>query len=127
MPLVKIELTEGRDRSSLIKLRDLVMDAVVESLKLVPDDRNIRIIEYKPGLFQMKVPYEILIEVTMFSGRSKAAKKKLYKLIVESLFDNLKIEKDKVFIVINEQPLENRGIRGGIPADEIQLGFNVNI
>jgi phenylpyruvate tautomerase PptA (4-oxalocrotonate tautomerase family) len=75
----------------------------------------------------MKAPYEILIEITMFLGRSKAAKKKLYKLIVESLFDNLKIEKDKVFIVIIEQPLENWGIKGGIPADEIQLGFDVNI
>jgi phenylpyruvate tautomerase PptA (4-oxalocrotonate tautomerase family) len=127
MPLVKIELTEGLDRGTLIKLRDLVMDAVVESLKLVPDDRNIRIVEYKPGLFQMKAPYEILIEITMFLGRSKAAKKKLYKLIVDSLFDNLKIEKNKVFIVINEQPLENWGIKGGIPADEVQLGFDVNI
>jgi phenylpyruvate tautomerase PptA (4-oxalocrotonate tautomerase family) len=127
MPLVKIELTEGKDRGTLIKMRDLVMDSVVESLKLVPDDRNIRIVEYKPGLFQMKSPYEILIELTMFSGRSKATKKKLYKLIVDSLFDNLKIEKNKVFIVINEQPLENWGIRGGIPADEIQLGFDVNI
>jgi phenylpyruvate tautomerase PptA (4-oxalocrotonate tautomerase family) len=127
MPLVKIELAEGKDNTTLLKMRDLVLNAVVESLKLIPDDRNIRILEYKPELFQMKAPYEIIIEVTMFSGRSKATKKKLYKLIVDSLFDNLKIERNKIFIVINEQPMENWGVRGGIPADEVQLGFDVNI
>jgi phenylpyruvate tautomerase PptA (4-oxalocrotonate tautomerase family) len=127
MPLVKIELAEGKDNTTLLKMRDLVLNAVVESLKLIPDDRNIRILEYKPELFQMKAPYEIIIEVTMFSGRSKATKKKLYKLLVDSLFDNLKIERNKIFIVINEQPMENWGVRGGIPADEVQLGFDVNI
>jgi len=32
-----------------------------------------------------------------------------------------------VFIVLNEQPRENWGIRGGIPASEIGLGFKVDI
>jgi 4-oxalocrotonate tautomerase family enzyme len=127
MPLVKIELAEGKDAAALLKMRDLVMDSVVESLKLPDDDRNIRIIEYKAELFRMKKPYEIIIEITMFSGRSNETKKKLYKQIVDSLYNTLKIEKDKIFIVINEQPMENWGVRGGIPANEIDLGFNVKI
>ena len=68
MPLVKIELKEGRDMSTLLKIKELVMDAVVESLQLPADDRNIRIMEYKPGLFSMKDPYEILIEIMLFAG-----------------------------------------------------------
>lgn len=127
MPLVKIELEEGKNKETLLKIRDLVMDSVVESLSLPLDDRNIRIIEYKAGLFQMKSPYEIIIEILMFSGRAKATKKKLYQKIVDSLFNSLKIDKNKVFIILNEQPLENWGIRGGIPADEIKLDFNVKI
>jgi Tautomerase enzyme. len=110
-----------------LKIRDLVMDSIVESLRLLEDDRNIRIIEYKTALFQMKHPYEIIIEITMFSGRSKATKKKLFQLIVDNLFNSLKIEKDKIFIVLNEQPMENWGVRGGIPANDIKLDFEVEI
>jgi hypothetical protein len=29
--------------------------------------------------------------------------------------------------MLNEQVLENWGIRGGIPADEVQLGFKVDL
>jgi phenylpyruvate tautomerase PptA (4-oxalocrotonate tautomerase family) len=127
MPTVKIELKKGRDKQTLLKIRDLVLDSVVESLKLPADDRNIRLIEYEPEFFQMKPPYEMLIEITMFSGRTKETKKRLYQTIVEKLDSNGLMNKNKVFIILNEQPAENWGIHGGIPADEIDLGFKVNI
>jgi phenylpyruvate tautomerase PptA (4-oxalocrotonate tautomerase family) len=75
----------------------------------------------------MRPPYEVLIEISMFLGRTKDTKKKLYQTIVNSLEKNGLIEKEKVLITLNEQPLENWGIRGGISADEIDLGFNVKI
>lgn len=127
MPTVKIELQIGRDNQTLIKIRDLVMDSVVESLQLPSDDRNVRLIEYHPDLFQMKPPYEILIEISMFMGRTKDTKRRLYQTIVERLESNGLISKEKVLITLNEQPLENWGGRGGIPADEMNLGFNVKI
>jgi phenylpyruvate tautomerase PptA (4-oxalocrotonate tautomerase family) len=127
MPLIKIELKAGRDRQSILKIRDTVMDAVIESLKMPSDDRNIRVIEYQPDLFQMKAPYEILIEISMFSGRTKETKRTLYKTITDKLESSGLIGKNKIFIILNEQPLENWGIRGGIPADEMDLGFKVNI
>jgi len=126
MPTVKIELREGKDKETLVKLRDQVMDSVVEALHLPDNDRNIRLIEYKPDFFQMKPPCEILIEITLFAGRTKETKKKLYQLIVESL-PKINIEKERVLIILNEQPLENWGIRGGISAAEIDLGFKVDI
>jgi len=127
MPTVKIELVIGRDKNTLIKIKKLVMDSVVESLQLPANDRNIRIIEYPAYLFQMRPPYEVLIEISMFLGRTKDTKKKLYQTIVNSLEKNGLIEKEKVLITLNEQPLENWGIRGGISADEIDLGFTVKI
>jgi Tautomerase enzyme. len=127
MPTVKIELSEGRKRQTLLCLRDAVMDSVVKILKLPSNDRNIRLIEYKQDLFQMKPPYEILIEISMFSGRTKETKKKLYQTIVERLEIDCSIEKEKILIILNEQPLENWGARGGIPADEMELGFKVNV
>jgi phenylpyruvate tautomerase PptA (4-oxalocrotonate tautomerase family) len=127
MPTVKIELLAGKDRSELIKIRDLVMDSVVEILQLPADDRNIRLIEYQPELFQMKSPYELLIEISLFTGRTKETKRNLFQTIVDRLEANGLMEKKKVFIVLNEQPAENWGVRGGIPADEIDLGFRVEI
>jgi len=51
MPTVKIELESGLNKESLMMLRDSVMDAVVETLQLPSNDRNIRLIEYQPGMF----------------------------------------------------------------------------
>jgi 4-oxalocrotonate tautomerase family enzyme len=127
MPLVKIELEEGQSNEVLIKMQQVVMGAVVEALKLKDDDRNMRLIEYKKGFFSMKKPYEIIIEITMFLGRTHETKKRLYKLIAERLQQNLGIDKEKLFIVVLESSKENWGIKGGIPADELDLGFNVNI
>lgn len=127
MPTVKIELLIGKDRQTLIKIRDFVMDSVVEILQLPADDRNVRLIEHQLELFQMKPPYEILIEISLFTGRTKETKRKLFQTIVDRLESNVLIDKNKVFIVLNEQPAENWGVRGGIPADELDLGFKVKI
>jgi hypothetical protein len=43
MPKVKIELVSGRDKYTLIKIRNVVMDSVVEPLQLPADDRHIRL------------------------------------------------------------------------------------
>jgi len=127
MPTVKIELLEGRDRETLIKLKNSVMDSVVEVLKLPHNDRNIRILEYPSHLFDMKPPNEVLIEITMFLGRTRQTKKKLYEKIVDDLESNDIVGREKILIIVNEPPLENWGVRGGKSADEIDLGFNVNI
>jgi 4-oxalocrotonate tautomerase family enzyme len=127
VPVVKIELLKGKDKASLLQIRDEVMNAVVYSLQLPDNDRNVRILEYEQEYFIMKPPYEVLIEITMFEGRTKETKKKLYQTIVENLAQNGLMDKSKVFIILNEQPLENWGVRGGIPADEITLDFKVEI
>jgi phenylpyruvate tautomerase PptA (4-oxalocrotonate tautomerase family) len=127
MPLVKIEVKKGWKSALLIKLRDAVMDCVIRSLHIPPDDRNVRILEYPVDYFQMKPPYELLIEITLFTGRTRETKKSLYNSIVQKLDDELNIEKEKIFIVLNEQPMDNWGIRGGIPADESSLDFKVDI
>jgi len=31
------------------------------------------------------------------------------------------------FIVLKEVPLENWGIRGGVPASEVELGFKIDL
>jgi phenylpyruvate tautomerase PptA (4-oxalocrotonate tautomerase family) len=126
MPLVKIEISEGSSRKKLIQLQRIVMDSVVTVLQLPENDRNIRLIEYKPEFFSMKNPYEILIEISLFKGRTFSTKKLLYQTITDNL-QELGIRKEQVFILLNEQPLENWGVRGGFPASEIKIGFKVEL
>ncbi|MFN8255946.1 MAG: tautomerase family protein [Bacteroidales bacterium] len=127
MPAVKIELQKGRDLRQLLEMKNAVLKALVESLKLPQNDQNIRIMEYEKDLFQMKPPYEILIEISMFEGRTKETKKLLYSNIVGALQQKCNIAGEKVLIILNEQPLRNWGVRGGYPADEIDLGFKVKV
>lgn len=127
MPLVKIELSKGNNAEFLSVLQEQTMNAVAKALGLLEDDRNVRLIEYDNTNFCMKNPYKILIEISMFSGRSDATKRMLFNEIVSNLTDSLNIQAAEVFIVLNEQPKCNWGVRGGISAIEIELGFKVDV
>ena len=126
MPLTRIELPSGKSQEFKVNLINLVSDVLVEILRLPNDDRNIRLLEYAKNNFIMKRPYEILIEITLFKGRPKETKKELYRKIVEVLERKLQIAKDSIFIVLNEQPLENWGIRGGISAEDVTFNFKID-
>ncbi len=129
MPLVKIETRKSWRTSQKTQIMEAIHRAMREALKIPEDDRDIRFHEYHPDDFQVspeKSENYILVEISMFSGRSLQAKKELYTAIVANL-GKLGIAAGDVFIVLHEIPLENWGIRGGIPASEIDLGFNLNI
>ena len=53
-----------------------------------------------------------MIELTMFPGRTKQQKKKVFEEITKELHDRLQIEPTDVFIVINEPVDENWGLAG---------------
>ena len=58
--------------------------------------------------------------------RKLDAKRNLYKSIV-SRFGDLGIAPSDIFIILYEPPLDNWGLRGGLPASEADLGFNLNV
>jgi len=62
----------------------------------------------------------------MFAGRSAQAKRALYEEIVRR-FERLGISGDDVTIVVLESPRSNWGVHGGLPASEVELGFQVEI
>lgn len=55
------------------------------------------------------------------------AKKILYQEIVNNLSKNPGINGDDITIVLYEPPLGNWGIKGRNPANEVDLGFNINV
>ena len=126
MPLIKIEIEKGKSPEFLDRLMTLTGDVLVEILGIPQDDRNIRVTEYEPGLISFKSPYALLFEITLFQGRTRATKKLLYRTLVDTLHRELGIPPESVFIVLYDVPLENWGVRGGIPGDEIKLSFDIN-
>jgi phenylpyruvate tautomerase PptA (4-oxalocrotonate tautomerase family) len=66
------------------------------------------------------------IEITMFTGRSLDAKRKLYKAIVRNL-EPFGVPANDVKIVPVEVPPENWGLRGGRAACDVDLGFELRV
>jgi phenylpyruvate tautomerase PptA (4-oxalocrotonate tautomerase family) len=62
----------------------------------------------------------------MFAGRSLDAKRRLYRAMVTNL-GHLGVPASDVLIVLHDVPLENWGVRGGTPASDVDLGFEVGV
>jgi phenylpyruvate tautomerase PptA (4-oxalocrotonate tautomerase family) len=125
MPLVTISLYKGKTAEIKKKINDAVHEALVQHFKIKDWDYNHKIMEYDRAdwiLPQGRSDQYLLIEICVFPGRSKETKKKLYTEIVNRLHE-IGIPKDDVFIMLIEQPMENWALRGGLCADEIDLGY----
>lgn len=68
----------------------------------------------------------MLVSIDAFAGRSLEAKRELYREIVDGL-EPLGIPRDHVSVLLREMPRENWGIRGGLAACDVELGFDVNV
>ena len=128
MPLVRIEILEGRSVEERRQLFQAIHEALVATLAIPDDDRTQRIVEYEPANFEIPPGSSdryTLIEITAFPGRSRSAKAALYEAIVLRLGD-IGIDAGDVSIVLHEPPIENWGVRGGRPADEVDLGYQLD-
>jgi len=129
MPLAKIEVRKSRPATKIAALIEAVYQAQREALRVPEGDRQIRYVEHKPEHFAVppgKTENYTFVEITLFPGRTLDAKRKLYQSIVRR-FGEVGIAPSDIFIVLNEPPLENWGIRGGVPASEVDLGFNLKV
>jgi phenylpyruvate tautomerase PptA (4-oxalocrotonate tautomerase family) len=129
MPFAKIEVRKQRPAHEVQALIDAVYQAQQIALKVPKDDKQIRYIEHRPEHFAVppdKSDNYTFVEILLFPGRSLDAKRLLYREIVQR-FGELGIAALDVFIVLHEPPLENWGIRGGYPASDLELGFNLKV
>ena len=108
---------------------DAVQSALREALKIPEADRTLRLIQHPASHFALppgRGEKFTLIEITMFSGRSMGAKRNLYQAIVRNL-GALDVPPLDIKITLIEAPPENWGLRGGMPASEIDLGFKIDV
>lgn len=130
MPLVKVEIVKGKNPEYKKAIMDGVHSALVETIKIPDWDRNQRLYEVDPENFEMppdRTDKNTIIEITMFKGRSFEAKRNLYQSIVRNLGSAPGIGGNDIVIVLLEPPMENWGVRGGYPANEVDLGFKIDV
>ena len=130
LPIVRIEIYKGFDSGYRKKILDSVHQALIDSFKIPDSDRNQLIYEFDDDNFERSANKSrafTIIEITVFKGRSREAKRMLYRKIVENLKTSPVIEPKDILITINEPELVNWGIHGGNCVDETDIGFNVNI
>jgi hypothetical protein len=98
-------------------------------LKIPEWDRALRRIEHPASHFAAppgRGEKFTLVEISMFSGRSMGARKALYQAIVRNLAA-LGVPALDTKITLIEIPPENWGVRSGMPASEIDIGFKIDV
>ncbi len=122
----RLQNSEPRDRRAIVQA---VNGAMVEALKVPNDTHPTRLCTYDADAFLIpkdSSDHFTLVEITIYPGRSLETRRSLYKAVVDRL-SALGIDPLDVRVVLYEVPLENWGLRGGIPASEIDLGFEIAI
>lgn len=68
----------------------------------------------------------LIIEISMFEGRSIEAKKNLIRLLIKRISEKFSISLNDIEITIFETPKHNWGVRG-VPGDELDLGYKMDV
>jgi 4-oxalocrotonate tautomerase len=113
MPLVNIDLLEGRDDQDLRLIGDSVHKAMVEHLDVPQRDRFQVITQHTPATLQFDRSYLdiersdrfVMIRVTLSAGRTAEAKSAFYQRLAELLAERigLRAEDLAVLLVENER------------------------
>ncbi len=115
MPLVRIEVVKGKTVEYKKQMMEGVHVALMNAIQIEDWDRFQRLYEIEDEFFERsegKTDKFTMIEITMFQGRTKEQKAKLYEEIVKELYERLQIQATDIFIVLNEPPNENWGLAG---------------
>lgn len=127
MPLSTITLLEGRTFHEKRAILDSVHAALMTAFGIPENDRTQYINEIHPDNWDVaSSPDKVIVEVKAFAGRSVDAKRTLYKEIVSNL-EECGIDPLDVFIMVNDLPMENWGIRGGQAACDVDFGFKIDV
>ena len=131
MPSVLIEVWQECAPEIEQAIMEAVHSALRECFKIMPGDRNVRLLVHEPRRFEYpsdkkKPEFYTHISIDCFAGRSLDTKRSLYKNIVSNL-EPFGIPKNHVKIMLREITAENWGIRGGFAAWDVDLGFEVKV
>jgi phenylpyruvate tautomerase PptA (4-oxalocrotonate tautomerase family) len=108
---------------------EAVAEALVAELKVPVGDPTV--IGVSRRAEDMVLPAKVagrytIVTITIFAGRTTKTKRLLYRRVVERL-GGCGVPPGDVLIVLDEVPVENWGVDGGIPATQVDVGFKIDI
>ena len=122
MPLVRIDYRKGIHNDLGNKIGPIVYRSMVETIN-VPENDNFQIISehdangliYDPDYLGLhRSNGIIIIQVTLNEGRTIEMKKKFYRMVAESLHQELGLSKEDIFINLVEVKKENWSFGNGV-------------
>lgn len=121
MPLVRIDLREGKSPEYRAEIGDIVYGALVDVVGVAVNDRFQVIQEHKshalvadPSYLGISRSYNVvLIHITLNQGRSVEQKQQLYRTIADRLHIRLDVRREDVFIGLTEVVKENWSFGNG--------------
>lgn len=115
MPLVRVEMIAGKTPEYRKTVLNCIHDGLSEALGIPDWDRFQRIVEIPRENFETapeKSDAFLIIELTLFPGRTRDQKGAAIHQITANLKNQLGIAPEDVFIIIHEPPNENWGMGG---------------
>jgi phenylpyruvate tautomerase PptA (4-oxalocrotonate tautomerase family) len=113
--------------------RQMISDSIhactIEALSYPADKRFQRFISLAEEDFIYpgdRTNQYLVIEISLFAGRSVEAKKNLMYLIYQKLHAALNIAPNDIEIILYEVPPHNWGVRG-VPGDELNLNYKIQV
>jgi len=121
MPLVRIDLLEGKSPEYRIQVGQIVYQAMLDVLGVPKDDRFQIISEHPQAGLQFDRGYLgihrsddcIFVQITLSSGRTIETKQRFYKVVADNLHEGLKLRREDVFINLVEVTKENWSFGNG--------------
>jgi phenylpyruvate tautomerase PptA (4-oxalocrotonate tautomerase family) len=110
-------------------LSDSIHACTIEALSYPADKRFQRFISLAQEDFIYpgdRTNQYLVIEISLFAGRSVEAKKNLMHLIYQKLHAALNIAPNDIEIILYEVPSHNWGVRG-VPGDELNLNYKIQV
>lgn len=107
MPLIRIDILEGRSDDEISTMLDTVQSCAMDAFEVPETDRYQIVTEHKPGrlvALDTGLGFERTDKVTMVhvftSPRTPDMKKKFYKLLAERLESNCGIAQTDLFVAV---------------------------
>lgn len=121
MPLVRIDLAQGKSADYRSTVGDVVYQAMVTAMNVPQNDRFQVIAEHAPGSLVFDRTYLgiersddiIVIQVTLNDGRTVEQKRAFYKAVADGLHERLGLRREDVLINLVEVRKENWSFGNG--------------
>ena len=121
MPLVRIDLIEGKSEEYRAKVSDIIYQTLVDVFNVPEHDRFYVITEHPKDGQPFDRDYLgihrsdacIFFQITLNSGRSVERKQRFYKALADRLQEGINLRNEDLFVNLVEVPKENWSFGNG--------------